>query len=625
MALLLGQSPWFQIAENLKSDLYQVHLSSLDAPGDNIVIVGIDEDTLSRFSYRSPIDRGFLAELIRQIDANAPQAIALDLLLDTRTEENKDDALLAALASASAPIYVAYGTLQDGLTEAQLETQEEFLTQVNRVSVVLARDRLDGVVRHFRIAPIRAGTAVSSLAAAMARLDTEDHPHQPVRIVYPGGNTDFEQPFTNYPAHAVGVIPGEWFTGKYVLIGSVTNAIDMYRTPFVASRGDALGSFPGVVVHAFALDQLLRGLVVQDTAGSVRLAISLLLCLAAVLALRAPFKLWFRIALVVAIAFAYLAVSGWLYAEFLWLLPVTEPIFALVLCALAYAAFLWQQDRAEKSFIQAAWAQYVSPEIVRQLMDDPDRLQLGGEERKVTYLFTDVAGFTSLAETLPPDQVGRVINEYLDGILELFRSHGGTIDKIVGDAVIGLFGAPIEDDRQEQRAVALALEIDRYCTRYSTEQVHKGIAFGQTRIGINTGKALIGNFGGSGFFDYTGLGDTINTAARLEGANRAFGTRICVSEATRKAVQGIPFRKIGSVKLAGKDTAIDVFEPVPELQKDHLELYQDAYADMEHGNQAAIDKLRNLLAKYPNDCLVATQLERIETGGKVTTEFESPK
>ncbi|MEM6463637.1 MAG: adenylate/guanylate cyclase domain-containing protein [Pseudomonadota bacterium] len=625
LALVLGQSPWFRIAENYISDIYQIHLSSMDPPSDDIVIVGIDEETLSRFAYRSPIDRGFLAELIRQIDANAPRAVAIDLLLDTETEASKDRALISALRSASAPIFVAYGTTEDGLTAAQMQTQERFLADAERVSVVLARDRSDGVVRHFRIAPVRAGGPIPNLAAAVADEDLGETRDIPVRIVYPGGTNGNEQPFTVYPAHAIGVIPGEWFADKYVLIGSITDAIDMYRTPFVASRGDALGSFPGVVVHAFALDQLLRNIDVHEVSAGFRFLVSVALCLAGIFALRAPVSLPVRIILIAIVAVVYLALTALLYAEFTLLLPVTEPLFALLLCTLAFATYLWQRDRMEKSFIKAAWSRYVSPEIVRQLMAHPNRLKLGGEERKVTYIFTDVSGFTTLAESLPPDQVGRLINDYLDGLLELFRLHGATIDKIVGDAVIGLFGAPIADEQQEHHAVVLALEIDRYCEKFSAAQAQNGIKFGETRIGVNTGNALIGNFGGSSFFDYTGLGDTINTAARLESANKSFGTRICVSGSTRAAISEIPFRKIGSVRLAGKDAFVEVFEPVPHLHKRHMELYADAYASMESGSPQTIDKLRNILANYPGDRLVASQIGRIETTGNVTTEMEPSK
>lgn len=621
-ASLLGLTPWFQIVENFKSDLYQVRLSPFSPPAGDIVIVGFDEATLAGFEYRSPIDRGFLATLISTIDARAPKALALDLLLDTRTEPAKDQQLINALRSATAPIFVAAGTVADGLTDAQVKTQDRFLKGVNRVSVVIARDNFDAVVRHFHVVSDQSGKAVTSLAAAAAGIDDAEVTDTVIRLAYPSNTADRQVTFPAYPANTVSVLPEDWFRDKYVLIGLTTGAADRYRTPFVASWGDELGSLPGVVIHAFALDQLLRGhqvVAVGRVAGGL---ISVFLCIAGLLLLRAPLPLTLRIGLIGVLIVVYVSATAALYAMKAVLLPVTVPTFALMVCSLSYGIMLWHKDRREKAFIRSAWSQYVSPEIVEDLVANPDRLKLGGEERMVTYLFTDIAGFTSLAEGLPPEKVGLLLNDYLDGIFDLFRAKGGTIDKIVGDAVVGMFGAPVADERQAQNAVELALEIDSFCSRFSAQQNADGIGFGETRLGVNTGMALVGNFGGSRFFDYTGLGDTINTAARLEGANKAFGTRICVSGSTRAEVNGISFRKIGAVSLAGKEILTEAFEPVPEIDKRHLDLYNAAYSEMECGSNKAVGLFKELLAEYPGDRLAERHSARITKTGIVTARID---
>ncbi len=622
ISFLLGRTPWFHNAENYKSDLYQVLLSPFPEPADDIVIVGFDEATLAGFAYRSPIDRRFLAELIDHLGKQGPKAIGLDLLLDTPTEPDKDRQLITALRSTASPVFVASGTAEDGLTDAQVQTQEQFLEGIDRVSVLLARDNIDAVVRHFQIARRRSGVTDLNLAAALASIDPERAGDPIVRLAYQGRPSEKEIPFPVYPANAVQLLPGNWFAGKYVLIGSTVEAVDNYRTPYVAAWGDEDGSFPGVAIHAFALDQLLRGYEVHFAGPLSGAMIAALLSVFGLLLLRSPLRLSLRIGVIGLSVGLYGVSTGAIYAWSGLLLPVTGPIFACTTCSLVYAVALWRRDRREKAFIRGAWSQYVSPQVVEQLVADPRRLRLGGEERKVTYIFTDIAGFTSLAENLPPEKVGILLNAYLDGIFDLFRAHGGTIDKIIGDAVVGMFGAPVDDERQEQNAVALALDIDRYCAEFSAEQAAAGIAFGETRIGINTGPALVGNFGGTDFFDYTGLGDTINIAARLEGANKAFGTRISVSGATREKVADIPFRKIGAVVLVGKDIPVDVFEPAPELDGIHRTLYNEAYAEMERGSEIAIDKLQDILVRFPDDRLVERHLARIRGSGLVTARLE---
>jgi class 3 adenylate cyclase len=156
-------------------------------------------------------------------------------------------------------------------------------------------------------------------------------------------------------------------------------------------------------------------------------------------------------------------------------------------------------------------------------------IDLAGQRRDIATLFTDIANFTALVETLEPGVLGPLLNEYLTGMTDIVFAHDGTVAKIVGDALHVLFGAPGEQPDHAARAVACALELDDYAQSFRERCEQKGIALGVTRIGVHAGPAIVGNFGGGRFFDYTAYGDTINIAARLEAANKQLGTRICVS------------------------------------------------------------------------------------------------
>ncbi len=185
--------------------------------------------------------------------------------------------------------------------------------------------------------------------------------------------------------------------------------------------------------------------------------------------------------------------------------------------------FQRRQQEAERA--RAQLSRYFSPSLADSLAG----MQLGAERRVITSMFTDIAGFTTLAEGLEPSLIGPLLNEYLTGMTEIVFDHGGTLVKIIGDGLNVLFGAPAEQTDHAERAVACAMDLDAYAEAFRARWLEKGIAFGETRIGVNTGSALVGSFGGGRYFDYTAYGDTINIAARLEAANKKLGTRVCVS------------------------------------------------------------------------------------------------
>ena len=209
-----------------------------------------------------------------------------------------------------------------------------------------------------------------------------------------------------------------------------------------------------------------------------------------------------------------------------------------------------------------------------------------------------------------------MLNEYLDAMCRTVMEHGGTIDKIVGDAVVGIFNAPLDQPDHAQRAVNCALSMDRISRNFIQKMKERGMEFGATRVGVNTGTAIVGNFGGSERFDYTAHGDAINTAARMEGVNKHLGTLICISGTTVAQCPHHFFRPVGALVLKGKTESIEAFEPITEEESrtPRVVRYKEAFAHLERGAADAAELFAALRADFPEDPLVTLHYDRVAAG-----------
>jgi adenylate cyclase len=277
-----------------------------------------------------------------------------------------------------------------------------------------------------------------------------------------------------------------------------------------------------------------------------------------------------------------------------------------------------RQAVAERA--HASLSRYFSPNLAARLAVDADGLDLAGQWREVASLFTDIAGFTTLVETIDPATLGALLNDYLVGMTEIVFAHDGTVAKIVGDALHVLFGAPGEQHDHAARAIACALALDALSQSFREVWRDKGVTLGATRIGVHAGPALVGNFGGSRFFDYTAYGDTINTAARLEAANKQLGTRICVSASAAGRVDDFRGRPVGDLVLRGRSEALRAFEPLPPEQYDDPSTasYLEAFAKLEAGDPGALGAFAAQVGKRPDDQLASFHLKRLLNGAKGT-------
>ena len=261
------------------------------------------------------------------------------------------------------------------------------------------------------------------------------------------------------------------------------------------------------------------------------------------------------------------------YAAFYkgYILPVAMPVAGLLISFIIFVFEDYVIEGRQKKYLKTAFSQYLSPAVINDLIQNPDLLQLGGEEREITAYFSDIQGFTTISESLTPAELTVVLNKYLSAMTDIILAHGGTIDKYEGDAIIAFWGAPVVQKDHARRAVEAALECQRKLEEMNPElQALSGGKVFKQRIGLNTGFAVVGNMGSVQRFDYTMMGDTVNLASRLEGINKQFGTYTMCSKATMESALNSQcdkaFRKIGNIAVVGKKTGVQVFVPMEKSQ-----------------------------------------------------------
>jgi class 3 adenylate cyclase/CHASE2 domain-containing sensor protein len=373
------------------------------------------------------------------------------------------------------------------------------------------------------------------------------------------------------------------FEGKVVLLGAVLDIEDRKLTSkrFIAApdstayarcvhpplplvRADVVrDTIPGVYVHATAVNNLLRRDALAALPPPLGFGAGLALCAGAALAGMALAPL------LAALAVAALGALWTGLAVALLDASVVAPLFgpllgAAVVLAVLLAFRFMVADR-DKRFLRKSFSLYLSPAMVEEMLRAEKPPALGGEARTVTILFSDVAGFTSLSETLSPAELVRLMNEYLSAMTDIVQKHKGYVDNFIGDAIIAVFGAPLADRDHARNAVACAIE----CRRRLAELNREAAGFAghrlAARIGINTGEVLVGNIGSKDRLKYTVMGDAVNLASRLEGANKAYRTSILVSEETVAAAgAGFEYREIDRVRVKGRARAVAIYEPLGE-------------------------------------------------------------
>ena len=612
------------LLKNLENAAADIRIAALQPPmpqSKDIVIAGITEETLKLFPYRSPVDRAFLAALIKDLQSKGVRAIGIDVLFDAPTEEDKDLFLKKTLEEVTVPTFISYTTTESIVDPDQLDYLNAFVPPKMRAAANLATDPFDGAVRWIYPGETATGMPKSfpRVAADIAGVKTSA---AWTPIAWRAPAPDGASPFPVFPAHAIAVMPKDWFEGKFVLVGAILSITDKHRTPLAIVDDGDRGMMPGILIQAHALSQLIEGRAPHQITWEKTGMLSLLLALIGV-----GIGLLHRGVLFSVGSGALVLLVLWLFGfsgfqHGLPLLPLVAPSIALALSLWLMDMMIGRAERKQRQFIQGAFSRYVSPAVVDQLAENPESLTVKGHRQQVTFLFTDVAGFTTMSEELDSAKLSDVLNAYLDGACEIIFRHAGTIDKFIGDAIMVVFNAPVAQKDHVQRAVRCALELDDYCEEFRQQQAAAGVKFGVTRIGIHTGEATVGNFGSHTRMDFTALGDTVNTAARTEGVNKYFGTRICCTQPVVDVSGGeLLFQPIGDVILKGKNLPTTLYTPISAERQasDFVQEYLRAYQLLSGSDtEVARVAVERLYANHPAEPLAEFHAQRA-SAGVVTT------
>jgi len=352
-----------------------------------------------------------------------------------------------------------------------------------------------------------------------------------------------------------GFNPEQVFKDKIVLVGATAIAIyDVRTTPF--------GSMPGVYMHANVIDNVLQQRALFRPSWMRAFDLMVVLALGIIISLLYPrLRPIFSAGLVAILVAGYLWFNFYMFDQLHYSLTLSYQILSIFFIYLGITLYHYTMEEREKRFIRSAFSYYLSQEVIDQLLAHPEKLKLGGERKYMTIFFSDLQGFTSISEKMEPEELVSLLNHYLTEMSEIILKNRGTIDKFEGDAIMAFFGAPLDYPDHSQSACLTALEMQTRLQELNQQWRKQGLPQLTVRIGLNTGYALVGNMGSEKRMDYTVIGDEVNLASRLEGANKIYGTKIMLSESTyQKAKEVIEARELDLIQVVGKEKPVRVYE-----------------------------------------------------------------
>ncbi len=568
-ALWLGGAlqPWEAVTWDARARL----LARPSAAADSIAVVLLDQASLDwgeeTNGWSWPWPREVYAALVGYCRRAGARTIALDMLYTEASVYGVEDDAAFGAVLAEQPDVVAGIHVRPGPPPMVTRPIDEVAAGATRLGNVSDEPDRDGVFRRARLTVPLDGAPLPALGLAAYLLAHDRVP--PVPVDREGRALLRFSPPRTYPAYsAAAVIQSELrvleggepvlaaaaLRGRHVLFGvSAPGLMDQRPTPMQRVS-------PGVLVHATTLDNLLTGGFMREAprwwgaiaalalalvggaflAGSGRIRQAVV---AGVVLLPLP---------VVASVLAYL--EGWWWP----LVPVELGLAGGLVAGLAVN---YATEGRQRRFLKQAFRHYLSPHVVEKLLEDPDRLRLGGERRELTIFFSDLQGFTTISEGLDPEKLTTLLNEFLSAMTDILLEEDGTLDKYEGDAIIAFWNAPLDVPDHATRACVAAVRCQQELARRRPDwQARYGCAL-HMRVGLHTGEAVVGNLGSQQHFDYTVLGDAANLASRLEGANKAFGTATMISGTTyAQARAGVLARELGQLVVVGRREPVTVHE-----------------------------------------------------------------
>jgi adenylate cyclase len=633
---VLLSAPWKPLAPVRRlDDLFYDALYRLrpieDKSAAGVLIVAVDDqaievvDAWRKFGW--PWPREFYGHMARYLDAAGARAIVFDLLFDRPSVYNgatdDDNVFAEAMNGIKTPTVFATQAKPDG-------SVWELAPPIKQRTLAAANISPEDVVRTYDLSArghaTMAPTAVRTAGAQRPPWAKEGGafllhyygPHAerktntPATFRYVSAAKLLFAALDPAAAQKFGISP-DLFRGKIVLIGTITAATyDLKSSPVSAK-------YPGVEIHATAIQNLLEGRRVIPVAPAARILLLIASCLVAafgaVIPARVPWKL-------VGGALGALLILGLCAALFTgrtihWLPPAAAMI-AAVAAAFVGVGYSYFTEVRQRQAIFEALSQSTSREVADQIRRDP-RLakKIGGDKRDMTVMFTDLAGFTTLCEELDGEVVANMLNLYLEEMSEVVFRKNGTLDKYIGDAIMSFWNAPLNQADHATRACNAAIEMQKREAALQPRLLEMSGHELHSRIGINSGPMTVGNMGSTYKFAYTVLGDSVNLASRLEGANKMYGTRVLLSETTANLVKDqFTLRKVDLLRVKGKTRPMAVYELIGEGPPDAktaelIKRYEAAFTTYQSKRfDQAYEMLLALAQEFPADGPTAALLAR---------------
>ncbi len=349
-------------------------------------------------------------------------------------------------------------------------------------------------------------------------------------------------------------IDPDFFGGKIVLLGfSAPGLMDLRPTPLSSV-------YPGVEVHATVIDNLLAGDFIAPAPGWMTAVLILVLALLTALAVTWPRRLGFMAVGVIICLLIPVLASVLAFRAGIWLILIA-PLAGVVVTFAAGSVLNYALEGRQKRFVKKVFQHYLSHQVIEQILKNPDQLRLGGQRRQMSVFFSDVAGFTSVAESLSPEDLTELLNRYLSEMTDVIFAHGGTVDKYIGDAIVAFWNAPLDQSDHAVRACLTALDCQKRLMELREQMRRQSGRELYMRIGLNTGPMVVGNMGSSDRFDYSILGDAVNLGARLEGACKQYGIWILMGQGTYAEVKDrFEIREIDLIRVVGKKEPVHTYE-----------------------------------------------------------------
>jgi adenylate cyclase len=649
--ILVRAEGWLQPSELLAYDVLRVAWAG-PLTADRVVLVGATEGDITAGDAKSgrrwgwPLRDGALAALLERIASYKPRAIGIDLYRDIPEPPGTEE--LDAVLRRHPEIVWAFKLRDDagpGIAPplSLRDSDRAVLADVVDDRPVLRRGLLfadDGsnqytgmglalalaylAPEHVQLAAgegddLRLGKAVikplDQSRGPYVKLDNRGYQ---MLLDYRGG----PQPF---PLWSISEVMdradlAERIRDRIVIVGVTAESVkDAFATPF--SSGFA-GAEPvnGVAIHGHLADQLIRaaldGAAMLD--GLPRQFEDLWIWVWALGGAILGLVIRSTLPAIIGVAAGMVVIGAVGYVSFgqALLLPVVPGVLAWVGTAVVTNQLLHAASNRARARLRRSFEHYLPPAVIGQMVDADVLPTLGGERREISAIFTDVAGFTTFSEARDPEELAQIVNEYFDGLCAAVHRHGGLVNAFIGDGMLAFFGAPQQQPDHADRAIAAALDIETFGEKFHAEQNARGIEFGHTRVGVHTGFAFVGNVGAREKLQYTALGDMLNTASRLEGLNKAIGSRICVSSDIVAKCRRYQFRPISAFIVKGRRDPTEVFAPIdPERYgPEWIQRYRLAFSALEAHDPEAAAQFAALYRDDPQDPCVAFHYHRLAEG-----------